>query len=458
MKSRTAKVLHEVAGRSMIGHVVANALGAGASPVVNVVGVQSDSVREHLAEAFPGVDLRYAEQPERKGTGDAVARAKNALRGFSGDALILCGDVPALGKEALRALARRHRRSGAALTVLSAELPDPTGYGRVVRDAKGRIEAIVEHKDASEEVRAIREINTGTYCADWKALAAALREIKPDNAQGEYYLTDAVRLLLAKGKKVEAVVHPAPDECEGVNGRAQLAEVGLTMSRRKIAELQARGVTVIDPATTWIHESVKVGRDSVIYPGVQLEGSTAIGEGVVIHSGSRLRDVKVGARALVKDHTVAESAEIGKGTSVGPFAHLRPGTRLGEACKIGNFVETKKARFGKGSKASHLAYIGDAEVGKECNIGAGTITCNYDGVNKHLTELKDGVFIGSDTQLVAPVKVGKGSYVGAGTTLTKDVPPGALAISRTPEKILEGWVERKRRQQAEEKARRQKKG
>lgn len=445
MKSRTAKVLHELAGRSLIGHVVANALGAGASPIVNVVGVQSDAVRAHLAECFPGVDLRYAEQPERKGTGDAVARAKAALRGFSGDALILCGDVPALGKDALRSLARRHRRSGAALTVLSAELPDPSGYGRIVRDAKGRIEAIVEHKDASEEIRAIREINTGTYCADWKALLAALKEIKPDNAQGEYYLTDAVRLLLAKGKKVEALEHPEPDECEGVNGRAQLAEVGLTMNRRKIADLQARGVTVIDPSTTWIHEGVKVGRDAVIYPGVQLEGRTNVGEGAVIHSGSRLRDVKVGAEALIKDHTVAESAEIGRRTSVGPFAHLRPGTRLGEDCKVGNFVETKKARFGKGSKASHLAYIGDAEVGKSCNIGAGTITCNYDGVNKHLTQLGDGVFIGSDTQLVAPVKVGKGSYVGAGTTLTKDVPPGALALTRSPQKNVEGWVARRRK-------------
>jgi bifunctional UDP-N-acetylglucosamine pyrophosphorylase/glucosamine-1-phosphate N-acetyltransferase len=449
MKSRRAKVLHEIAGRSLVEHVVGQAIRAGCERVVVVVGVQADDVCERLRRAFPDAQLDFVEQTERLGTGDAVARAEPALRRFGGDALLLCGDVPGLTAPTMKALVSRTRRRGSALTVLTALLDDPSGYGRVVRGPRGRVEAIVEHEDASAEIREIREINTGTYCASWPKLVKALARLSPDNAQGEYYLTDAVRLLLDDGHPVDALVHDRADDCQGVNSRAQLCSVGRTMNQRILASLMDRGVTVLDPATTWVHDTARVGRDTVLHPGVTIEGTTTIGESSVVHSGSRLRNVKVGSGVTIKDHTIAEDAEIGSGSSVGPFAHLRPGTSIGRECKIGNFVETKKARFGQGAKASHLSYIGDAKIGKSVNIGAGTITCNYDGEKKHLTELGEGVFIGSDTQLVAPVRVGRGSYVGAGTTVTKDVPPGSLAISRADQRNIEGWVERrkKRREQ-----------
>lgn len=448
MKSRRAKVLHEVAGRPLIVHVVASARGAGARRVVVVVGVQGDEVAATVRAAFPGLDVAFVEQRERRGTADAVARARPALRGHEGDVLVLCGDVPALDAASLARLVRRHRRQAAALTVLTAELDDPSGYGRIVRDAKGAVRAIVEHRDASADERAIREINTGTYCAHWPRLDRALRRIRPDNAQGEYYLTDAVRVLIGAGERVAAERHPEPELCLGVNSREQLARVGAAMNRRTLRRLMASGVTILDPASTWIDDGVRVGRDTVIHPGVRLEGQTAIGRDCVIRSGVRLTDVEVGPRALVRDYTVAEQSSIGAGATVGPFAHLRPGSEIGRECKIGNFVETKKARFAAGAKASHLSYIGDAEVGRGVNIGAGTITCNYDGEAKHRTVLEDGVFIGSDTQLVAPVTVGRGAYVGAGATITRDVPAGALALSRIPQKIIEGWVARRRRRKA----------
>jgi bifunctional UDP-N-acetylglucosamine pyrophosphorylase/glucosamine-1-phosphate N-acetyltransferase len=444
MKSRTAKVLHQVSGRALIDHVVAGARAVEAEPVAIVIGVQGDAVREHVATAHPGADIRFAEQPRQLGTGDAVRQARLALGDFDGDVLILCGDVPALRADALRPLLRRHRQCDAALTVLTAELEDPAGYGRVVRGAEGRVEAIVEHRDASPEQRQIREINSGTYCARWPLLLEVVEELRPDNEQGEYYLTDAVRLLLARGERVEAVVHPRAEEALGVNSRRQLAALGAALNQRRIEQLMDAGVTVLDPATTWVHETVSVGQDTVLHPGVTLEGPSRIGRGCVVRSGCRLTRVRVGDGAELLDHTVAEDVEIGRHTKVGPFAHLRPGTVLGPDCKVGNFVETKKARFGAGSKASHLSYLGDAQIGKGVNVGAGTITCNYDGQRKHVTELGDGVFIGSDTQLVAPVKVGKGSYVGAGSTITKDVPPGALALSRAPQKNVEGWVARKK--------------
>jgi bifunctional UDP-N-acetylglucosamine pyrophosphorylase/glucosamine-1-phosphate N-acetyltransferase len=447
MKSRRAKVLHEAAGRALCEHVTRAALEAGAARVVVVVGVQADEVRARLLSRFPGeaaaARLLFAEQTERRGTADAVARARAALDGFDGDLLVLCGDVPALDGRALASLLARHRAAGAALTVLSAELPDPAGYGRMVRDGAGALREIVEERDATPDVRAIREINTGTYAADWLKLDAAIREIKPDNAQNEYYLTDAVRLLLARGERAIAVVHPQPDEALGVNSRRQLAEVHAALSRAVLLRLMDAGVTVLDPATTWVHDTVEIGPDTVLYPGVTLEGQTRIGSGCVIRGGSRLTDVTVGDGAEVLDHTVATQSAIGARAHVGPFAHLRPGTVVGEDCKVGNFVETKKTTLGRGSKASHLSYLGDATIGEGVNVGAGTITCNYDGTHKHPTVLEDGVFIGSDTQLVAPVRIGKGAYVGAGTTVTKDVPPGALAISRADQRNIEGWVERR---------------
>jgi len=449
MRSSRAKVLHEVAGRPIIEHVVRAALGAGADPVVVVVGVQGDAVRSHLEQALPGAPLLFVEQPERLGTADAVRRAIPALPGYRGHALILCGDVPALSAAAVTQLVDRHRRARSTLTVLTAEPDDPAGYGRVVRDRSGRISSIAEEKDARPAQRKIREINTGTYCADWPALVEAIAGIRPDNAQKEYYLTDAVRLLLARRRRVYAIPHPVAAEVLGVNSRRQLAAIHRTMNERVLARLMDAGVTIVDPSNTWVHDTVAVGADSVIFPGVALEGNTVLGPSCIVRSGSRLTDCVLGRGVEVREYTIASGSSIGDDSTVGPFAHLRPGTTLGAHCKVGNFVETKKASFGAGSKASHLSYIGDAELGRDVNVGAGTITCNYDGVNKNRTVLGDGVFIGSDTQLVAPVTIGAGAYVGAGTTVTQDVPPDALALTRVDQRNIEGWATRRREKLAQ---------
>ncbi|MBP7146689.1 MAG: bifunctional UDP-N-acetylglucosamine diphosphorylase/glucosamine-1-phosphate N-acetyltransferase GlmU [Acidobacteria bacterium] len=444
MKSRRAKVLHEIAGRPLVEHVAAAAAACGARPLVVVVGAGADEVRSRLSATGAG-EILFVEQPQRLGTADAVRRAAPALGEFTGSALILCGDVPALPAEALRALAAAHAERGAALTVLTAELDDPSGYGRVVRGASGAVQAIVEHRDATPDQRAIREINTGTYCADWRRLLAAIEDIRPDNSQGEYYLTDAVRLMLARGWPVAAVIHPRPDEALGINSRRQLAQLARLMNRRILERWMDAGVTILDPETTWIHDTVEIGPDTVLHPGVTLEGATRIGRECVVRSGARLSGVTLGDGSEVLDHSVATDSEIGPHCKVGPFAHLRPGTRLGPDCKVGNFVETKKAVLGPGTKASHLSYLGDAQIGGGCNIGAGTITCNYDGERKNVTVLEDGVFIGSDTQLVAPVKVGRGAYVAAGSTIVEDVPPGALGIARGRQANIEGWVEKKKK-------------
>ena len=456
MKSETAKVLHRVAGRPMVEHVLIAARQAGADPSVVVVGVQGSQVQARLEKFDEGGTVLFAEQKKRLGTGDAVMAARAALSRFRGDVLILCGDVPALPASALKTLVKEHRKSGAALTVLTAILDDPQGYGRIVRDGEGRIAAIVEHKDATTEQRRIAEINTGTYCADWKKLLAVLEEIRPNNAQGEYYLTDAVKLLIEKGARASAVVHGDHREAMGVNGRRHLALVGRVMREQVLGRLMDRGVTIIDPDSTFIDATVTVGRDTTIYPGVTLEGETRIGKHCVVHGGTRLRSVRVGNHTVILDGTIAVDSKIGAKCQVGPYCHLRPGTALGDECKVGNFVETKKCSLGKGAKASHLSYLGDAVIGRGVNIGAGTITCNYDGVNKHQTILEDGVFIGSDTQLVAPVTVGRGAYVGAGSTVTENVPNDALAITRVSQRNIEGWAERKRQRMAREKKRRAK--
>jgi bifunctional UDP-N-acetylglucosamine pyrophosphorylase/glucosamine-1-phosphate N-acetyltransferase len=452
MKSRTAKVLHRVCGRSLVEHVVDAALAAGAAPVITVVGVQGQLVEGTLRESFAEAPLGFAFQRERRGTADAVLTARGALesalpgkrRTRTGDVLLLCGDVPALPATALRRLLSAHRRHRASLTVLTAEVDDPRGYGRIVRDEGGLIRAIVEQRDASRAERTIREINSGIYCAKWSDLVRVLERVAPDNRQGEYYLTDAVRLLIGEGLRVQAVSHPVPEEISGVNSREQLSEIGRLLNKRFVQKLLDGGVTVVDPDSAWIDAGVRVGSDSVLYPGVILEGSTRLGRSCVVHSGVRLRDVTAGNNVLFLDHSVALESRVGSDTKIGPFAHMRPGSVIGPECKIGNFVETKKTRMGRGSKAPHLTYLGDAVIGKRVNVGAGTITCNYDGVRKSETRLGDGVFIGSDTQLVAPVRLGKGSYVAAGTTVTKDVPEGALAISRTSQRNLEGWVEKRR--------------
>jgi bifunctional UDP-N-acetylglucosamine pyrophosphorylase/glucosamine-1-phosphate N-acetyltransferase len=329
--------------------------------------------------------------------------------------------------------------------VLSTEVEDPTGYGRIVRDAQGQIARIVEHRDATHAERMLREINTGIYCADAGKLLKRLAALRPDNVQREIYLPDAVRALLRAGEPVAVVGHDDPAEVLGVNTRAELARASRSLYARKAAELEAAGVTLLDAARTWIDPRARVGRDSVIWPDVAIEGRSVLGEDCVVRSGSRVVDCRLGRGVEIKDHSLLVDARVGDGAIVGPFAHLRPGADLGPETRVGNFVEIKKSRLGRGTKASHLSYLGDAQIGPGCNIGAGTITCNYDGTHKHRTRLGAGVFIGSDTQLVAPVALGNGAYVAAGSTVTENVPAGALAVARGRQRNIRGWVARRRR-------------
>jgi len=440
LKSKTIKLLHPVAGQPMVTWVARAAQALRPSRTVAVVGFQGDRVQAALA----GLCDAFALQAEQRGTGHAVMQTAGALRGARGPLLIVNGDLPNLEPATLRVLVALYRKSRAALAIVTTDVAAPAGYGRIVRDAKGRVTRIVEHKDATAAQRSIVEINCGIYCADLSVLMASLKKIRPDNAQGEYYLTDAVHALIAKGEVVVALKHADSKEVLGVNTRAELGAAGASLYARKAAALQDGGVTLLDPSRTWIDPRAKIGRDTVLYPDVIVEGDCVIGEDCVIRSGSRLANMVLGRGVEVKDHCVLEDSRVGDDAQLGPFAHLRPGSILEANARVGNFVELKKTRLGKGSKAPHLAYLGDAEIGPGCNIGAGTITCNYDGASKHKTTLGPGVFVGSDSQLVAPVTIGKGAYVAAGTTVTEDVPPGALALSRVRQINMEGWVARRK--------------
>jgi bifunctional UDP-N-acetylglucosamine pyrophosphorylase / glucosamine-1-phosphate N-acetyltransferase len=441
MKSATIKILHRAAGRPIVDYVLDLASDLCPNPPVMVIGHQRDAVQKLVGDR-----ARFAIQEEQLGTGHAVLQAATALADARGKrVLILSGDVPLTRPETLRQLLDEHERGGNALTLLTMKLAEPAMYGRIVRDPGGSVVRIVEAKDATEDEKRIGEVNAGIYVFEGEHLFDNLRSLGNQNAQGEYYLTDLLGVLRERGHRVGAVVAADPVEALGVNSRADLAQVENEIQRRVVEGLMREGVTFRNPSTVVIDSTVRIEPDTVIYPFVTLEGNTSIGRDCVIEPGSHLINVRVGNDVHIKTGTVAEDAVIEDEASVGPYAHLRPGTQLGRKVKVGNFVETKKAVFGAGAKASHLSYIGDAEVGADVNIGAGTITCNYDGKNKHKTVLEDGVFIGSDTQLVAPVRVGKGAYVGAGSTITKDVPPGSLALSRTPQRIVEGWVERKKR-------------
>ena len=444
LKSKTIKLLHPVAGQPMVAWVARATQALRPTRTVAVVGFQAERVQAALA----GLCDAFALQAEQRGTGHAVVQAAKAIGNTQGPLLIVNGDLPSLEPDTLRALVALHRKSKAALALVTTELEDPTGYGRIVRDAKGRVARIVEHKDATRAERRIAEINCGIYCVEPSVLLPLLKKLRPDNAQGEYYLTDAVHALIAKGAAVVALKHAAAEEVLGVNTRAELAFAGAAQYARKARELQNDGVTLLDPGRTCVDPRAKIGRDTVLYPDVLIEGACVIGEDCVVRSGSRLADVVLGRGVEVKDHCVLVASQVGDGAQLGPFAHLRPGSIVEADAHVGNFVELKKTRLGKGSKAPHLAYLGDADIGPACNIGAGTITCNYDGVSKHTTTLGAGVFVGSDSQLVAPVTVGAGAYVAAGTTVTEDVPAGALALSRVRQLNLEGWVERRKKKAA----------
>jgi bifunctional UDP-N-acetylglucosamine pyrophosphorylase/glucosamine-1-phosphate N-acetyltransferase len=441
MKSTLIKVLHPVAGLPMIAWPVAAAREAGSDPIVLVTGHQATAVQNTFRGA---ADISCAMQEEQFGTGHAVACAMDALAGFRGTVLILCGDTPLLRAETLKKMLAYHLENQAAITVLTALVNDPHGYGRIVRDPSGNVNRIVEQKDATPEEQQIREINSGIYCMDSDFLFNNIRSIGNDNAQGEYYLTDLLAIAVKKELICMALQATDSEEIMGVNDRAQLAEAARILRRRINNEYMLNGVTIIDPEQTYIDHGVVIGMDTTIHPGCSIGGETIIGGSCEIESGVSISGCRLSYGCHIKAGSVLEDSRLGVNVSVGPMAHLRPGTTLGNHVKIGNFVETKKIVMGEGSKASHLTYLGDAEIGSNVNIGCGTITCNYDGVNKHLTVIEDDVFIGSDVQLVAPVTVGRNSLVAAGTTVTVDVPPDSLALSRTPQVNKNGWRLRKR--------------
>jgi len=441
MRSGRPKVLHEIAGRSLLGHAVAPARGVDPSELVVVVRHERDAVVEHLAQIAP--DVVVAEQDEVPGTGRATACGLAALQHRDGTVVITYGDVPLLAPATLRDLVDLHEESGDAVTVLTAELADPTGYGRVLRDFDGTVLAIVEQKDATAEQAAVTEVNTGIYAFDGAFLAQALERLGTDNAAGEVYLTDVVAVARAAGRGVRAVRVEDVTQTEGVNDRVQLAALGRALRDRIVEGWMRAGVTVVDPQTTWLDAGVELAADVTLLPGTQLFGATRVAAGATIGPDTTLRDCLVGADAsIVRSH--ATGAEIGPGASVGPFSLLRPGTVLGEGGKIGAYVETKNAVIGPGSKVPHLTYVGDADIGVGSNIGAATVFVNYDGESKHRTTVGDHVRIGSDTMLVAPVEIGDGAYTAAGSVITDDVPPGAMGVGRARQRTIMGWVQRKR--------------
>ncbi|WP_404384767.1 bifunctional UDP-N-acetylglucosamine diphosphorylase/glucosamine-1-phosphate N-acetyltransferase GlmU [Knoellia locipacati] len=442
MKSATPKVLHRIGGRSLVGHAIAAARVTGPQHLAVVVRHERDLVAAHIAEVDAAATI--ADQDEVKGTGRATECALDALPAdLTGTVLVTYGDVPLLTGETLVDLVARHDESGSAATVITAHLDNPQGYGRIVRDADGSVAGIVEQKDATEEQRAITEINSGIYAFDVAVLREALGQVGTDNAQGEKYLTDVLRIAREGGKTVSAHVIDDLWQTEGVNDRVQLAALGKELNRRNNERWMREGVTIVDPATTWIDSDVSIGRDAMILPGTQLLGATSIGADARIGPDTTLTDTEVGDGAEVK-RTEANLAQIGAGATVGPYSYLRPGTVLGVKGKIGGFVETKNARIGDGAKVPHLTYCGDATIGEGANIGAGTIFANYDGVAKHHTTIGRHSFVGSDSVLIAPVDVADGAYVAAGSALTGDVEPGQIAVARGRQKNVDGWVSRAR--------------
>ena len=440
MKSSRPKVLHRVAGRPMIEYVLRTASALSPSTVTVIVGHKAEAIQQHLA-GDPHV--QFALQHPQHGTAHAVQQAEPVLRGQAGTLVLLSGDVPLLKASTLVRLLSTHDAAKAAATVVTAVVERPYGYGRIVR-SRGRIARIVEERDASPAERAIKEINSGIYAFDLAPLWDALRSIASQNAQGEFYLTDLVAIYKRRKLPVETFVLEDVHETRGINSRSELAEVSRIVRQKKNEELMASGVTIVDPATTYIDDDVQVGADTVIHPGVILEGQTRIGSACEIHANVRISDSELADRVTVNNFCLITGTRIADGASVGPFAHLRPDTVVGEGAKIGNFVELKKTSLGAGSKANHLSYLGDATIGSNVNVGAGTITCNYDGERKHPTVIEDGAFIGSDSQLIAPVTVGKGAYVGAGSSITQDVPAGSLAIARGRQTNIPGWVDRRK--------------
>jgi bifunctional UDP-N-acetylglucosamine pyrophosphorylase/glucosamine-1-phosphate N-acetyltransferase len=440
MKSAVPKVLHPAGGLPLIEHVLRAADALKPATTVLVVGHLAAQVQEALSKR-PG--LRFALQEPQLGTGHALLQAEPHLAGATGTVVLLSGDVPLLRAETLADLVQRHESAGAAATVLTARVSGPHEYGRIVRE-NGRIAAIVEHKDATPAQRAIDEVNSGIYAFALEPLFDALRSIGSANAQGEYYLPDLVGIYRARGKVVETVMLDDPRQILGVNSRRELADVSAILKTTKNDALMASGVSLVDPATAYIGPDVEIGPDTIVHPNVYLEGNTRIGANCQIHAGVRIIDSTIDDGAIINNYCVIRESHVRSGAELGPFAHLRPLSDVGEKAKVGNFTELKKTSLGKGSKAPHLSYLGDAVIGEKVNVGAGTITCNYDGTHKHQTVIEDGAFIGSDSQLVAPVRIGKGAYIAAGSSIVEDVPAGALGIARGKQTNKPGWVEKKK--------------
>lgn len=442
MKSARAKVLHEVADRPMLAWSVAAALEAGVERAVVVVGHDREAVEADVRARYAPDRVTTAVQPEQRGTGDAVRCGLTALEGFEGRVLITYGDCPLARAETLHALIAAGAAGKEPLAMLTGTLDDPTGYGRIIRDHSGNVIAIREHRDCSPDELALREVNPGVYSIDAAFLRRALAHLGTGNAQGELYLTDVVAIAAREGGVVD--VRGDMRELQGINDRWQLADADRAMRARILQSLAMSGVTVRAPETTFVGADVEIAQDVTLEPGVVLRGRCRIGAGARIDVGCVLTDVVVEAGAYLKPYTIATESRIGERAQVGPFSHLRPASDLGPDVHVGNFVETKKTSMARGSKANHLAYLGDGIVGEEVNVGAGTIFCNYDGYQKHTTILEDGAFVGSDSQLIAPVRVGKNAYVATGTTVTKDVPADGLAISRVRQQNKDGYAPRLR--------------
>jgi bifunctional UDP-N-acetylglucosamine pyrophosphorylase / glucosamine-1-phosphate N-acetyltransferase len=440
MRSRQPKVLHPLCGRPLISYPLRAARSL-ADRIVLVVGPNADDV-----VAAAGSDVRAVVQAERLGSGHAVLQARRECD--DGTILVLPGDMPLLSVETIERLVTHHQKSRAAATVLTAVVAEPQGYGRVLRQG-GRVKRIVEDRDASDAEKKIAEINTSVYCFAAGRLWSALGKVRSDNDQGEYYLTDVIGVLSRAGARVDAIVMSDASEAVGVNDRKQLAAVTAIQRRRILDRLMEGGVTILDPASTYIEDTVTIGADTTIYPNVVIEGQSAIGSECVVGAGCHVSACTIGDRVTLLPYCVLRESVIEDAAILGPFCHLRPLAHVGRKAKIGNFVELKKSKIGRGSKVPHLSYVGDATVGDGVNVGAGTITCNYDGVHKHETKIADHAFIGTNTSLVAPVTVGEGAYIGAGSTITKDVPPGALAVGRAPQIVKEGWAARKTRKHEE---------
>ncbi len=434
MKSKLPKVLHKVGGLPMVEHVLRAAQEAGASKNIAIIGFGAEKVEEFLADR-----AIIALQKEQLGTGHAVLQAAPALEGFQGTVMILCGDTPLLEGSELKKFYEEHLSSGAAASVLTAFASNPTGYGRILRDATDNVEGIVEEKDASAAQKAIKEINTGIYCVEAPLLFEVLATLTCDNAQGEYYLTDILTKLKAGGKKIAGISTDDFDMVMGINARTQLAVAERIMRDRVLAKHMDNGVTIMDPASTYIDKTVVIGGDTVIYPNTWLEGATVVGEDNIIGPNVRFTNVKVGEGNEIH-FTYGHDCEIMDGTTIGPYVHLRPNTVLSTKVHVGNFVEVKNSNIGEGTKLPHLTYIGDTDMGARVNMGCGCITVNYDGKKKHRTTVEDDAFVGCNTNLVAPVKVGKGAYVGAGSTITKEVEAGALAVGRSKQKNIQEWA------------------